>query len=400
MDMAMEKQKGANVQQDTTLAIPTGTGTTPATLAVVLSPEQAAKVPEIVRSFSVATVPGTALVTFGQQPIAAFSSQLDSMLEQITKADSPLLFELFRQVSTGVKQMDLPELEADIRKKLDGNMLTRILSVIGLGSKAKRLEAAADEIRAMLQSKATTLLDLVRPMEAQIGTESTKLVTEINRLGQQATAYRGSILELGVYVEAGRQILVDAKTEQTRLETDATSSNDPVKVRDAKDFQTKVDLFENRLLALETAYAKAPVDLESIGIAQSAGLMTLADTISSAQTEFNDIKSALLRLHAMFQVRSLQQLNTLRRQLRADLQKYSLQQLETVAVDATKSAADARLEDARLLGEMATALGSISTKVDAEREKNKVKAAQARAMLVEAQQAVSVLKQPTTVPAL
>lgn len=369
-------------------------GNAPAALAVVLPPEQAAKVPEIVRSVSVANVPGTALVTFGQQPVASFSTQLDAMLEQITKADSPVLFELFRQVSASVKQMDLPELEADIRKKLEGNALTRILSTIGLGNKAKRLEAAADEIRAMLQSKATTLLDLVRPMEAQIDTESAKLVGEINRLGQQAAVYRGSILELGVYVEAGRQILAQAKSELAQREAEAAGANDPVKTRDTKDFQNKVELFENRLLALETAYAKAPVDLESIGIAQSAGLLTLADTISSSQTEFNDIKSALLRLHAMFQVRSLQQLNTLRRQLRADLQKYSLQQLETVAVDATKSAADARLEDARLLGEMATALGSISSKVEAEREKNKAKAASARALLVEAQQAVTALKQP------
>lgn len=383
------------MQQDSALAV--STGTTPTALTIVLPPEQAAKVPEVVRGFSVATVPGTALVTFGQQPIAAFSAQLDAMLEQITKADSPLLFELFRQVSTNVEQMDLPELEADIRKKLDGNFLTRILSAIGLGNKAKRLEAVTDEIRALLQSKATSLLDLVRPMEAQIATESAKLVAEINRLGQQATVYRGSILELGVFVEAGRQILASARTELVSLEAEAASANDPVRVRDTKDFQTKVELFDNRLLALETAYAKAPVDLESIGIAQSAGLMTLADTISSAQTEFNDIKSALLRLHAMFQVRSLQQLNTLRRQLRADLQKYSLQQLETVAVDATRSAADARLEDARLLGEMATALGSISTKVDVEREKNKTKLATARTMLTEAQQAVSVLKQPATV---
>ncbi len=126
--------------------------------------------------------------------------------------------------------------------------------------------------------------------------------------------------------------------------------------------------------------------------------MTLADTISSAQTEFNDIKSALLRLHATFQVRSLQQLNTLRRQLRADLQQYSLQQLETVAVDASRSAADARLEDAKLLGEMATTLGNISGKVDAERAKNTVKAATARTMLVQAQQAIALLKQPETGP--
>lgn len=373
---------------------------TPVSVQVNLPPEKAALVPEIVGKYSIATAPGTDLVTFGQQPIGAFSTQLDAMLEQVTKADSPVLFELFRQVSTSVKQINLPELEADIRRKLDGGFLSRILSMVGLGSRAAHLEKVADEIRGMLQSKATSLLELVRPMEQQINTESTKLIGEIGRLEQQARLYRSSILDLGVYVEAGRQILSAGKGELARLEATAGSSNDPVQVREAKDFGTRIDLFENRLLSLETAYAKAPVDLESIGIAQSAGLMTLADTVSSAQTEFNDIKSALLRLHATFQIRSLQQLNTLRRQLRAELQKYSLQQLETVAVDANRSAADARLEDAHLLSEMAAVLGNISVKVDAEREKSRAKADTARAMLVQAQQAVAQLKAPASAAAI
>lgn len=381
------------MQNGNELAVVAGS-VAPPSVQVNLPPEQAALVPDIVGKYSIATAPGTDLVTYGQQPIGAFSTQLDAMLEQVTKADSPVLFELFRRVSTSVKQINLPELEADIRRKLDGGFLSRILSMVGLGNRAAQLEKVADEIRGMLQSKATSLLDLVRPLEQQINSESTKLIGEIGRLEQQARLYRSSILDLGVYVEAGRHILTAGKGELARLEASAGSSNDPLQVREARDFAARVDLFENRLLALETAYAKAPVDLESIGIAQSAGLMTLADTVSSAQTEFNDIKSALLRLHATFQIRSLQQLNTLRRQLRAELQKYSLQQLETVAVDATRSAADARLEDARLLGEMAAALGNISVKVDAEREKNRAKAGAARAMLVQAQQAVAQLKAP------
>ena len=55
------------------------------------------------------------------------------------------------------------------------------------------------------------------------------------------------------------------------MEASAQASQDAVQIRDAKDFRAKVDLFENRLLTLENAYAKAPVDLESIGIAQTAG---------------------------------------------------------------------------------------------------------------------------------
>ena len=372
----------------------------PTAVIVTLLPDKAAQAAEIARGVQVATAPGTALVTFGQEPIGALNARLDAMLDQVTRTDAPVLFELFRQVSTSVKQLDLPGVEADIRQKLEGGTFGRFMSALGFGNKARALEDAAEQIRALLQQKATSLLDVVRPMEDQINAESTKLIGEINRLGQQAAEYRESIVELAVYVEAGRQILASANTSLAALEVDAQASGDPIRIRDAKDLRTKVELFENRLLALETAYAKAPVDLESIGIAQSAGLLTLADTISSAQTEFNDIKSAILRLHATFQIRSLQQLNALRRQLRADLQKYSLQQLESVAVEATSSAAQARLDDAVLLSEMATALGNIAARVEAEREKNQLKTAQVRATLAQAQQAVSVLKPPLRSPAV
>lgn len=376
-----------------------GTALAPATVqapavAVMLPPEKASKVPAVANSFKFNALPGSQLVLFGQEPVTAFSSQLDQMLEGITKADSPILFELFRKLSGSVKQMNIPQLEADIRERLAGGWFSRIGSALGFGNKAKQLEDAADEIRELLRSKAASLLDIVRPMEAQVTAESAKLVGEINRLGQQATAYRDSILDLGVHVEAGRKILQTAQAELARLEAETENAKDPLKVRDAKDFRTKLDIFENRLLALETAYAKAPVDLESIGIAQSAGLMTLADTVSSSQTEFNDIKSALLRLHAIFQIKSLQQLNQMRRQLGADLQKYSISQLEDVAVNAITSAADARLADAQILAAIATALGNISRKADTEREKNMVKHAAARDLLKQAQQAVAQMKTP------
>ncbi|AXF86493.1 hypothetical protein DTO96_102247 [Ephemeroptericola cinctiostellae] len=364
---------------------------TPTSVAVHLPVEWAQKIPEVVQKFNIPSLVGTQIVTFGQEPVNEFSRHLDDMLEQITKADSPVLFELFRQVSKGVKDMDLPSLETEIRKKLEGGWLSRMARIIGLGSQAGRLESAADEVRGLLKSKASSLLDLIRPMETQVSIESNKLIGEVNRLAQQAAGYRNSILNLGVYVAAGREILHDAHTQLTHIEAQAHASQDPMQVRDAKDFRTKVELFENRILTLESAYAKAPVDLESIGIAQSAGLMTLADTISSSQVEFNDIKSALLRLNATFQIRSLQQLNTMRRELRADLQKYSLQQLETVAVDATRSAADAQLENAQLLLGVATTLGNISNKVDAERQKNVSKIASTRALLKQVQQTVATL---------
>lgn len=365
-----------------------------ALVKISLPPEKAELVPQVVSSLVVSKAPVTQLVMFGQEPIQKFSSQLDQMLAQISETDSPVLFQLFKQISTSVKEMNLPQLEVEIRKRLEGSPLDRVLNFIGLGDRAEQLQEAADQISALLQSKANSLLEIVRPMEKQIATESTNMIEEINRLGQLAEIYRGSILDLGIYVEAGRQILHGASEELVHLEEEARTTGDPLKVNDVREFHSRLEVFTNRLMTLETAYVTAPIDLESIGISQNASLMALVDTVNTGHSELNAIKSTLLRLHSLFQTKSLMEITAMRRNLRAQLQKYSLQQLEEVAVDAASLATDGRLEAAKLLVDSATVLQNISNKVEEVRIRNLGKTAEATALLVQAQQVVSQLDHP------
>ncbi len=334
-----------------------------------------------------ATAEPHTLVTFGQEAISSFGAKLDTILSQITNAQSPVLFELFRTIREGVKDADLKELEASIREKLKGSFLERLLIAIGLGDPAKRLKAVTDEVRGMLQSKAKSLSDLIKPMEAQIDEESGKLILEVSRMSTLAEGYRDTIVSLGVFVEAGRRIIADAGRDLERLKQEAVSG-DPLKVQEARDFSQKLDIFQNRVLVLETAYAKAPTDLDSIGIARGAALATLADTVSSANAEFNDIKSILIRLHALFQMQSIQQINAMRRELRASLQQYGSQVLEDVSVNAVKAAGETRLADADLVLGTAQRLRAIADKVVAEGERNKERYAAARTKLEQARQIV------------
>jgi len=203
-----------------------------------------------------------------------------------------------------------------------------------------------------------------------------------------ASGYRDTIVSLGVFVEAGRRILSQAEGDLVR-HTEEAKSGDPLKVQEARDFAQKLDLFRNRVLVLETAYAKAPADLDSIGIARGAALATLADTVTSANAEFNDVKSILIRLHALFQMQSVQQMNAMRRELRASLQQYGLQVLEDVSVGAAKASGETRLADADLVLGTAQRLRVIADKVVAEGQRNKERYAAARAKLEQARQIVT-----------
>ena len=364
------------------------TGNLPAVVTVVLPPEKAGEVSDLAERFRLATAEPHTLITFGQDAIGGFGAKLDAILSQITNAQSPVLFELFRTIRDGVNGADLQGLEASIREKLKGSFLERLLMAVGLGDPAKRLKTVTDEIRGMLQSKAKSLGDLVRPMEAQIQEESGKLILEVSRMSTLAQGYRDTIVSLGVFVEAGRRILSDAGHELDRL-TQEAASGDPLKVQEARDFSQKLDIFQNRVLVLETAYAKAPADLDSIGIARGAALATLADTVTSANAEFNDIKSILIRLHALFQMQSIQQMNAMRRELRASLQQYGLQVLEDVSVNAVKASGETRLADADLVLGTAQRLRAIADKVVAEGERNKQRYAEARVKLEQARQIVT-----------
>ncbi|MGO7616446.1 Toxic anion resistance protein (TelA), partial [Rhizobium ruizarguesonis] len=81
--------------------------------------------------------------------------------------------------------------------------LERLLIAVGLGDPAKRLKTVTDEVRGMLQSKAKSLGDLVKPMETQVEEESGKIILEVSRMSTLEQGYRDTIVSLGVFVEAG-----------------------------------------------------------------------------------------------------------------------------------------------------------------------------------------------------
>lgn len=364
---------------------PTAPANLPAAVTVILPAEKRLAAEELAHKTPLLNTTDATVVTFGQDAISSFGARLDDILAQITKADSPVLFELFRTIKDGVNGADLNELEQTIRNKLQMGFFERLLTAVGLSDPAKRLKRVTDEVRGMLQSRAKSLSDLIRPMEQQIDTETSRLMGEVTRMSSLAGSYRDNIESLGVYVEAGRHILAVAETELT-AHTERAKSGDPLLVQQARDFAQKVDLFRNRVLVLESAYAKAPSDLDSIGLVRGAALATLADTVTSAHAEFNDVKSILIRLHALFQTQSVQQMNVMRRELRASLQGYGLDVLEKVSVDAAKASGEARLADADLVLGAARRLRAIADKVVAEGELNKQRYAAARAKLEQARQ--------------
>jgi len=332
------------------------------------------------------------IVLFGSERQREIGKSLDSLLVEITKGNSPILFELFSQLKKGVDETDVGQLEEDIRKSQGKSWYHPILDSIGLSSAAKRIQKANERIGGLLTSKSKSLLDLTKTMETNLQVEVQKLIADSKRLDSLAIEYRRNIQEFGNYVAAGKQILLQAQSVLAEKEKKAAQTNSPLDIEEVKNFRQKVDLFESRLVVLETVYAKAPVELEAIRISQGAALSTLGETANSALEEFNSIKSILIRLQLSQSIHSTQAINQERKNLLSKLENHGSNMLGQVAEKAAKDQGQNRIDDAKKLLDFANRLNTINDKVEAEKKLNVSRYAEARQSLQETKKLTEKIK--------
>ena len=361
------------------------------TLNIVLSEPAKQQAAQIANSTPFTSLDERQIVMYGHHLQKGISEKMDVILQEITKSNSPVLFELFRQLKNGISTANIGEVESEIRKSINKGFFTNILESVGLSSVASRMQKANEKISGLITKKATTLRELVASMETSIQNEANKLIESTGRLHQLGDTYRDSVEEIGIYVEAGRAIYERALIEYNKQLEEAKASQDPVKAESCKRFKQSLDMFQARIVVLETAYAKSPVEMEYIRLGEGASLTTLGETANTVLEEFNDIKSALIKLSVIHQIQTVQIMNEQRRELRKALQGHSNDLLEEVSVSAEKSKGINRLEDAEQLLDIAKRIDTIYTKVEEENKNNQLRFAEARTKLVEAKAIVTKL---------
>lgn len=336
----------------------------------------------LVQSHQLTTLPSDVVVLFGSDLQKKTSETFDKLLAQITKGESPILFELFKQLQKGIKDTNLSELEEEIKKSQGKSAFSSIMDSIGLSSVAKRLQAANERIGSLLTSKSENLLTMTKEMENKLNTEVLKLIDDSKLMEQLAQEFRSNVQQYKIWVDAGRQILSDAKAILVQKQQVA-ANGDPLAIEDVKVFEQKIQLFESRVLVLETILAEAPVELEAIRLQQGAGYQVLAETASSSLSDFNRIKSALMKISVSHKISSVATMNTERKALSDSLNKHSADLLGKTAEDAARAAGQNRLDDANRLLEYATNMDRIATKVKEEQKLNETRFAESRKILTQ-----------------
>lgn len=365
----------------------TSASSSPNLLVVNLTQAQKNRVREIVSQKSVEVMAPNDIALYGAERQVAFSKSLDVLLAQITKGSSPVLFQMFKDLQRAGEKTDVAKLEADIRASLNTTWFQKLLDTLHLDNVADRIARVNKKIGDSLVSKTTSLLDVMKKMEDGVNGEIQKLITDAMKLDTLAKEFITNGEDFAVSVEAGRQLKEVATRKLLQMQNE--TNGDMMKVQQAKNFEQKVQLFESRLLILETAYVKSFGNLDAVRLAKGASVTTIAETANSVLSEFTDIKTSLVNLSVAYQIQSVQALNAARRELRAALEKHSTAVLGSVATTAAKVQGDNRLEDAQLLSALVTNLTQIGNNVEQEHKLNQQKFTDARGKLADAQKALA-----------
>ena len=124
------------------------------------------------------------IVMYGHHLQKGIADKMDVILQEITKSNSPVLFELFRQLKNGISTANIGEVESEIRKSINKGFFTNILESVGLSSVASRMQKANEKISGLITKKATTLRELVASMETSIQNEANKLIESTGQIGR------------------------------------------------------------------------------------------------------------------------------------------------------------------------------------------------------------------------
>lgn len=324
---------------------------------------------KLVADFDLTKVEPQNLILFGVEKEKELAQQLDGLLASITKESSPVLFEMFNKLKKGVKDVNLPELKSEIENAQKQPFFSKLFGqTVG-----KHLQKAQERINGMLTAKSTALLDLVKKMEAETETASRDLLKASNDLKTLAQGYRNNVISLEDYEKAGEILIQNAEAYLAQMGEGEQKEL----------FKQKVDLFRNRCMVINNSLANGPTQLKAIRLAEGSGLATLSELIMGSTSEFNQIKTALIKISVAHKEQGLQSLNEERRKMRSDLSVYADQLLEETAVKSAGQSSLNRLQDAEEILASATRLNSLSDKVAAEKAAGEQRTKEAAAKLLE-----------------
>ncbi len=329
---------------------------------------QRRRIEEIVSRYPL--LDGDTVVSFGVEPQRGINRHLDELLQGIRTHQTGVAGELTLALAKNIRAMNLPRLQREAAGH-DG-LMSKLgqLPLVGKWASALRY----------FQLSNREVIKHLAEIETRAQREMAKLSSANIKLDSLAEKTLAALQELEFHLAAGQAILLRARAQFERDKGAAAHSGDMLALTRLRDVAELLNAFEARLLRIHVAYTDAFVSVPQIRLTQQAARIEMHNIMDTLQFDIPRLKSAILRVAALQQIKQAAAANTARRNLTRRVGQLGADALEQAYLSA-KQAQGNSVEDIALLAASADKLLDTLAKGAALSAENRRQYAQAQEQL-------------------
>jgi hypothetical protein len=378
--------QGTGLSTGTLPVAPTGL-VLPQNFPLNLEPQQLSVIQGRVEKFDLASVPAQHIALMGQEPTNNLNRVLDGFLDRVNKNENPQLFKLVDTLSEEIAKEKIGELAEQILSA-QPSLKDRILGMFSKKALQRGLDRAYEELGRVARNKSKTLSDVVVGMERKLQVEMAKLTEELRNMDALKGEYRKAFFAFGEEVAFLTNALAKAQAQAPALLAAADKD-----VMAQQEIHDKLQALESVALSREAMLTRMPAEALIIRQLQNAGVSTLQELTVTMGDRFASIRMTLLGIHGANLVRNVQRLGQANAALDNQLQEARAKLMGAVVTTAANAPGNNRLEQANNLKKVVADTQVLQGIVEAARDANRAKFAEARATMSQARQDLLALGQ-------
>lgn len=377
---------GAGMSTGTLPVLPAGL-VLPQNFPINLEPQQLGAVQARIEKFDFASLPTQHIALLGQEPTTNLNRVLGGFLDRINKGENPQLFKLVDTLSDAIAKEKIGEL-AEQMLSATPSLKDRILGLFSKKALQRGMDRAYEELGRTARGKSKSLSDVVEGMERKLHAEMVKLGEELRNMDVIKGEYRKAFVSFAEEVVFLNNALAKAQAQAPAL---LAAADKDVMVQ--QEIHDKLQALESVALSREAMMTRMPAEALLIRQLQNAGISTLQELTVTMGDRFASIRMTLLGIHGANLVRGVQRLGQANAALDNQLQEARAKLMGTVVTTAANAPGNNRVEQANNLKRVVEDTRALQTAVEAAREANQAKFAEARSTLSDARQDLLALGQ-------
>lgn len=314
---------------------------------------------------TVAVLDSNAVTGFGVEAQRKMNGYLDELLKGIRTCEVGEAGEITMELAKHIKSMNLPKMKEEVEGEDWFANTFGNLPLIGKHLSSLRYFIASHE----------EILKQLNEIEARAQREAGKITASNAKLDQLIGYTINNVKELELYLAAGQNILLRARTDFAR-QKESLKEDDPLAVAQLRDMAEQINAFEARLLRMHVAFTDALISIPQIRLTQESGRIEIRNIMDTVLFDIPRLKSAILRVASLRQIINASKETEARREITRQIGEIGTEALDKAYTQAKLSQGTGAEDVAYLAATADKLLETINKGVQID-EENRQKRAQA-----------------------